>query len=88
MHMEPGDQAFHRMQLAAWAAFRREPDADGIRRVRLSRRGSYRSPMFCLTEGGEWYLEDVAEDGGSPEAVTTPRPCPPDWVPPEWREAT
>jgi hypothetical protein len=87
MAREMETEPYHRMQQAAWAAFRREPDADGIRRVRLVPHGPYRAPRLCLTDAGEWFLEDTPSDGGPPEAVTAPRPCPPDWVPPEWREA-
>lgn len=78
---------FYRLQQAAWAAFRREPDADGIRRVSVVPHGRWRRPALCLTDSGHWFLEDVPEGGTMAEAVTGLRSCPPDWVPPEWREA-
>lgn len=76
-------QPYRRMQQAAWAAFRREPDDDGIRRVPILTDGAYQRPYFCLTESGHWFLEDRADAPGVP--ATPPRSCPVDWVPPEFR---
>jgi len=76
------EEPYPRMQLAAWAAFRKEPDPDGIRRVAVLADGRSRPALFCLTEAGDWYLAD--DDPTIP--ATTPRACPIDWVPPEFRE--
>jgi hypothetical protein len=76
------DGPYPKMQQAAWAAFRKEPDADGIRRVTVLPHGSQRPALFCLTEAGDWYLAE--DDPTIPE--TPPRACPVDWVPPELRQ--
>jgi|BEDMetMinimDraft_2_1075160.scaffolds.fasta_scaffold04780_2 hypothetical protein len=79
-------EPYQRMLDAAWAAFAREPDPDGIRRVRLVPQGAYTNPYFCLDERGHWFLEERRGDEVDPNLTTEPRPCPPAWIPPDWRE--
>jgi hypothetical protein len=69
---------------AAWAAWRQEPDADGIRRVAMATAGQWPGPYFCLTEGGLWFVEDPTDAPGVP--LEPPKACPLDWVPPELRQ--
>jgi hypothetical protein len=71
------------LRAAAWAAWRQEPDPDGIRRVAIAA-GQWPGPYFCLTEGGLWFVEDPVRAPGVP--LAPPRACPVDWVPPELRE--
>jgi hypothetical protein len=75
-------EPYRKMQQAAWAAFRKEPDPDGIRRVAVVAKGTRRPALFCLTEAGDWFLAD--DDPAEPQ--TPLRACPVDWVPPEFRE--
>ena len=76
------DEPYRKMQQAAWAAFRKEPDPDGIRRVPVLVEEHAEPAVFCLTDSGAWFL--VHDDLTVPD--TPLRTCPVDWVPPEFRE--
>jgi hypothetical protein len=76
------DEPYRKMQQAAWAAFRKDPDPDGIRRVHVLVEPDLEPAVFCLTDSGAWFL--TRGDGVLPD--TPLHPCPVDWVPPEFRE--
>jgi hypothetical protein len=61
------------LRAAAWAAWRQEPDADGIRRVPMATAGRWPGTYFCLTDGGLWFVEDPTDAPGVP--LEPPKAC-------------